>query len=273
MASDMEFVDNSIDQRNAFKLSKDAISRVREHENRVREEAAKLYGYRSVESYVAMYHDEITLKLRSLESIRMYLMKNERKKDPTLTDEKIDEIIKGVSIVGRNAVYGGSGINYIEDIDSYANRVTNSVTAHRIKLLCLEDQLKAGVTLPSAGMEHDSSEPGTTTMKDIEELRDDINDWLYRSVQLPGDSKGYKLPTLLNARQTKILGTVLIWVIVLAGIAMVAKPVEYLAPHVYEFIKVCCITVYEELLQPIFGMVQSVFVALQSVLGMLWPVG
>lgn len=103
---------------------------IRNHEYRVMVEAAARYGYRSVESYVAKYHDEIQAGTRTINGIYGFLLNTESKKDKTLTKSKVTEIVDAI-----RAVTQGPGETNV----AYMHRVCNNTAALRVKRLCLND--------------------------------------------------------------------------------------------------------------------------------------
>lgn len=226
------------------------VGAVRKHEDRVRDRATKLYGYRSLESYVAMYHDEVALRLRETGGIRAFLSSVERKKDKALTDEMIGEIIKALDAISRGGVMTGKGMHYTESYDAYVDRLTDNVAAWRVKKLCIEDQLQFSLVAPELGTD---SASGPTTAASLKKLSDDIDDWLNRSLF------SFKWRPLFSEKATIRIGTATIYAMFAAALAMVAVPVYKLAPYVWKFATVCAETVWESLLKPVCDMLKPAF--------------
>lgn len=235
----------SIDPRDSLD-----VGAVRKHEDRVRDKASKLYGYRSLESYVAMYHDEVALRLRETGGIRAFLSSVERKKDKALTDEMVDEIVKALDAISRGGVMTGEGMHYTESYDAYVERLTDNVAAWRVKQLCIEDQLQFSLVAPELGAD---SEEGPTTEAALKKLSDDIDDWLNRSLF------SFKWRPLFSEKTTMRIGTVTTYAMCAAALAMVAVPVYKLAPYVWKFATVCAETVWESLLKPAFEWITSLW--------------
>lgn len=221
-------------------------SAVRRHEDRVRNKASELYGYRSIESYVAMYHDEVALRLRETSGIRSFLSTVERKKDKALTDEMVDEIIKALEAISRGGVMTCAGMRYTEKYDSYVDRMTDNVAAWRVKKLCIEDQLAFSIVEPELGVD---SQDGPTTVESLEKMASDIDDWLHRSLF------SFKWKPLFSEKATMRIGTCTIYAMFAAAVVMVAVPVYKLLPYIWELLKVCAHTLWYDLAVPLFELV------------------
>lgn len=219
---------------NVFGLSDEDIKAIRAHETRMRDEAAKLYGYRSEESYVAMYHDEVVYGLRSVESIRMFLLKNESKKDSTLTSEKVNNIVEAVKAVTRHRLSAdaSSFISYSESIEGYYMRLTDNVSAWRVKKLCLADQLEHGLILNECmnadcvDGEHDD---WMDQLRDMDELIDDA-----LNLTLPFSNKIRR--GRLSRRATHNIGQVVMYAIGVGGAVMLCAAAWPLVEIVYRFL-------------------------------------
>lgn len=107
--------------------------RAYDHARKVRSDATMLYGYRSIESYVATHHDAIHSSYKLVDNIAANL-KFESSKDNTLNETKIRTIVEAIGACTRLSE---------EQLEDYAARIKANRYACNVKKLCLNRLLSS----------------------------------------------------------------------------------------------------------------------------------